>query len=88
MRRSVTDPENRSEGFGRASPTPYFLSDLVRAVARLAPPELAEPWDNVGLQVGHPTAPVRRVMTCLKLTESTLEEAIAREAGPSFRIIR
>jgi dinuclear metal center YbgI/SA1388 family protein len=57
-----------------------FLSDLLRAVARIAPPELAEGWDNVGLQVGHPAAPVRRVMTCLELTEPTLAEAIERKA--------
>ena len=56
------------------------LSDLVRAVARIAPPALAESWDNVGLQVGHPATPVRRVMTCLELTEATLAEAIERRA--------
>jgi dinuclear metal center YbgI/SA1388 family protein len=56
-----------------------FLSDLIRAVARIAPPELAEGWDNVGLQVGHPAAPMRRVMTCLELTGPTLAEAIEKK---------
>lgn len=34
----------------------------------------------MGLQVGHPATPVRRVMTCLELTEATLAEAIERRA--------
>ena len=54
------------------SPPNCFVADLVRAVEVLAPPRLAEEWDNVGLQVGHPAHRVRRVMTCLELTPPTL----------------
>src|SRR5437868_9912199 len=57
-----------------------FVSDLLRAVHRLAPPELAEPWDNVGLQLGHPAAPVRRVLVGLELTAPILAEARERNA--------
>lgn len=56
------------------------VSALLKAVSAIAPPELAEDWDNVGLQVGHPNAQVTRVMTCLELTETTLKEALRRKA--------
>jgi len=56
------------------------VAQLIRAVEEIAPPELAETWDNVGLQVGDPSAPVRRVMTCLEATPPTLSEAIRRRA--------
>lgn len=52
------------------------VSDVVRAVEAIAPPQLAEDWDLVGLQVGHPSAKVKRIMTCLELTPFTFEEAV------------
>ena len=57
-----------------------FVSDLVRAVEAIAPTRLAESWDAVGLQVGHPAAPVRRVLVCLEVTPPTLDEAIRLKA--------
>ena len=56
------------------------LADLVRAVEAIAPRSLAEPWDHIGLQVGHPGRPVRRVMTCLEVTPPVLAEAARRHA--------
>lgn len=61
-------------------PPQCFVSDVVKAVEAIAPARLAENWDNVGLQVGSPAAPVRRVLTCLELTAATLEEAVAIKA--------
>lgn len=55
-----------------------FVSDLIRALHELAPPQLAEHWDNVGLMVGDPAAPLQRVMTCLELTAPVLDEARRR----------
>jgi dinuclear metal center YbgI/SA1388 family protein len=46
----------------------------------LAPPRLAESWDNVGLLVGDRQAAVRKIMTCLTVTPTTMEEAIAERA--------
>jgi dinuclear metal center YbgI/SA1388 family protein len=46
----------------------------------IAPPRLAEPWDNVGLLLGDPAAAVRRVMTCLTITPKTAAEAIRERA--------
>ena len=56
------------------------VAQLLRAVEEIAPAELAETWDNVGLQVGDPSAPVFRVMTCLEATLPTLGEALRRRA--------
>ncbi len=41
------------------------IQDLVGLVHKLYAPELAEDWDNVGLQVGDPGAPLKRVMVSL-----------------------
>jgi hypothetical protein len=43
-----------------------LVAELVAQVERLAPPELAEEWDNVGLMVGRHNRPVRRVLVLAK----------------------
>ena len=45
---------------------------------RLAPPELAEGWDNVGLLVDC-GRPVRRVLTALDITPAVLAEAVEQK---------
>jgi dinuclear metal center YbgI/SA1388 family protein len=45
-----------------------------------APLRLAEPWDNVGLLVGDRRMEVRRLMTCLTVTPTTVDEAIHAHA--------
>lgn len=45
----------------------------------LFPPSLAEEWDNVGLQVGDPRAPLQKVLVCLDVSAEVL--AAAKEAG-------
>ena len=57
------------------------VADLVAWMERFAPRRLAESWDNVGLLLGDPIAPVERVMTCLTVTATTADEAIRRGAG-------
>ena len=49
---------------------------LAAFLERIAPLRLAEDWDNVGLLVGDPRSPVRRVMTCLTITPQVAAEAI------------
>ncbi len=49
-------------------------------LSEFAPPQLAEDWDNVGLLVGDPSRPVRRIMTCLTVTSTTAEEAVRDSA--------
>lgn len=64
----------------RRRTTGISLGQLAKRVAELAPPRLAEDWDNVGLQIGDPEAIVTRVMTCLEVTAPTLAEAKRRKA--------
>jgi len=56
------------------------ISDLVGLVHGIYPPALADDWDNVGLQVGDPSAAVRRVLVCLDPTLAAVEQAAHREA--------
>jgi dinuclear metal center YbgI/SA1388 family protein len=41
------------------------VQDLLGVLHGLFPPDLAEEWDNVGLQVGDPAAPVERALVAL-----------------------
>ncbi|NOY43266.1 MAG: Nif3-like dinuclear metal center hexameric protein [Planctomycetes bacterium] len=52
------------------------ISDIADTLEQFAPTALAEEWDNVGLLVGDPSWPVERVMTCLTITPTTVQEAI------------
>lgn len=54
------------------------VSDVVGALEAAAPLQLQDDFDNSGLQVGFPDAPVHRVLTCLDITEAVVEEASAR----------
>jgi dinuclear metal center YbgI/SA1388 family protein len=53
------------------------LSDILGIIAKMAPPGLAESWDNPGLQVGDPTATVSRIMVALDATPPVIESALA-----------
>lgn len=58
---------------------PQRIQDLVGLVHSLYSPELAEDWDNVGLQVGDPGAPLERVVVSLDPCLPALRAA--RDAG-------
>lgn len=53
----------------------------VRELEAIAPPALAEEWDNVGLLAGDPDAPLRKVLTCLTLTPDVVQEAVRDGVG-------
>lgn len=56
-----------------------FLVDVVAVLERIAPPALAEDWDNVGLLVDTiPPQQVNRCLLTIDLTEAVLDEAIAK----------
>ena len=55
------------------------IQDLVGLIHKLYAPELAEDWDNVGLQVGDPGAPLERVLVALDPSLSAIQAA--RDAG-------
>ena len=52
-----------------------LVAQVLAAVERLAPPSLAEDWDNVGLIVGRHNQPVRRLLVALELRGDVLGEA-------------
>lgn len=58
-----------------AEKNPARVADIVGLINRISPSHLAEEWDNVGLQVGDPGAPVRRLLVCLDVERGAVEEA-------------
>ena len=56
-----------------------IVSEVCEFLDQLAPPELAEDWDNVGLLVGRQSATVRKILTCLTLTADVAQEAVDQQ---------
>jgi len=57
------------------------IREILAALDAIAPPELAEPWDNVGLLLGDPAAECRRVLVALDTDPGVLRGAVRRGAG-------
>ena len=53
------------------------IADLVGAMETIAPIRFAASWDNVGLLVGDPEAPLARVLLTIDCTRAVLAEATA-----------
>lgn len=58
-------------------PTVHEIESTLYA---LAPQELAQSWDNVGLLVGSPGQEVRRILIALDITDAVVDEAEQLEA--------
>ena len=56
------------------------LADIIGLLNRLFPPDLAEDWDNVGLQVGDPKAIINTILVCLDAEKIALDEALHHDA--------
>ncbi len=56
------------------------VAAIMAYLEAFAPPGLAAEWDNVGLLLGDPDAPVERVMTCLTVTPDSAAEAVESRA--------
>ena len=54
------------------------LTRIIPALERIAPPTLAEDWDNVGLLVGDHNQNVRRALLTIDLTAAVFAEAKAK----------
>lgn len=52
------------------------VADAVAALEAAYPPALAHDWDAVGLSVGDPAAPVRRVLVAVDPLPAVIEEAL------------
>ncbi len=59
---------------------PPTVATVVEALHTIAPPELAEAWDNVGLLVGDPEAPCQRVLVTLDADAALLRRAARANA--------
>lgn len=55
------------------------LHDFIGLINCLYPPDLAEEWDNVGLQVGEPGSTIKRIMVALDPTLANLQQAQTHE---------
>ncbi len=71
------------------------VGDVSDALDRMAPPALAQEWDNVGLLAGDRAAGCDKALLCIDLTPAVLDEAVAAGAGlivayhpPLFRPIK
>lgn len=58
----------------------YTVKQLVDSCHQLAPPHLAESYDNVGLLIGNATDRVDKVLCALDLNEEVIKEAIDNKA--------
>jgi dinuclear metal center YbgI/SA1388 family protein len=56
------------------------IQSIIAFLEQLAPPQLAEEWDNVGFLVGDRGREARKVMTCLTVTPQSAAEAIQEKA--------
>jgi dinuclear metal center YbgI/SA1388 family protein len=56
-------------------PTTITGAAVREHVEQLAPPFLAETWDNVGWQVGHDGAAIRAILVALDVDQQVVEEA-------------
>jgi dinuclear metal center YbgI/SA1388 family protein len=56
------------------------VRDVIDALRKIAPEENILSWDRVGLQLGDPDAPVKRVLTALELTDQVTAEAVRSKA--------
>ena len=52
------------------------VAQIAAIIEEIAPRETAEPWDNVGLQVGDARAEVSRVLVTLDVTGAVVAEAV------------
>ncbi len=52
------------------------VKDIIEKIESLAPPELAEPWDNVGLMLGDTEQRVTTVFVCLDVTSDNVQQAV------------
>ncbi|QDV25685.1 Nif3-like dinuclear metal center hexameric protein [Aureliella helgolandensis] len=59
----------------------HTVADIATWMQQIAPLELGESWDNLGLLLGDRRAPVEALMTCLTLNSATVGEAIEQAVG-------
>ena len=61
------------------------VSEIAGKINKLAPPFLAEDWDNIGIQVGNPDWSVNKIGVALDATKGVVNEAV--ETGCQLLIV-
>lgn len=56
------------------------VNDIVKIMDGIAPPNLAEAWDNVGLLVGRSDNTVKKIMVALDVSPEVAEQALEHKA--------
>lgn len=59
---------------------PASIKTLVNIIESFFPAHLAEDWDNVGMQLGDPSAGVSNLLVTLDVTDDVADEAVAKGA--------
>ncbi|NLC44943.1 MAG: Nif3-like dinuclear metal center hexameric protein [Clostridiales bacterium] len=59
----------------------HQVKEIIKLMEDIAPPHLAESWDNVGLLVGSEQAKVNKVMLTLDVTDDVIQQAICEKVN-------
>jgi dinuclear metal center YbgI/SA1388 family protein len=54
---------------------PMKIKDIAAAVQKIAPLELAQGWDNVGLLIGNPQQDIKNILLTIDITKDVVAEA-------------
>ncbi len=57
------------------------VKNIIERIELAAPLRFQDDFDNSGLQVGEPDAPVEKILVCLDVTEAVVDEAIRLGCG-------
>lgn len=56
------------------------VADIIKIMEEIAPPAMAEEWDNVGLMLGRRCKAVKKLLLALDITGEVVQQAIAQKA--------
>lgn len=62
--------------FGSVQTNLSTVADIIDIIDGIAPFNLAETWDNCGLQAGNPDWPVKKIMAALDVTPAAMAAAV------------
>jgi len=79
--RPGVDPAPLPAGEYPSTTMALILADILRVLEKMAPPHLAEEWDNSGLQVGDPGREVGSVWVALDPSPDVVSAACAKGWG-------
>ncbi|WP_069997539.1 Nif3-like dinuclear metal center hexameric protein [Cellulosilyticum sp. I15G10I2] len=57
----------------------YLLKEIIKVLEEIAPPKLAESWDNVGLIIGSKKQEVHNILCALDINQDVISEAVKND---------